>query len=94
MFGIQDEKIKQKLLDSKDLMFQTAREIAESFAKVSMKLLHVREETTVNQVHNMKMEKPKLREFAHTSKHKEEKFASDRPCYRYSTYHNPKFWIN
>lgn len=71
MFGIRSEKIQQKLLDSKDLTFRTAVEIAESCesGEAGVKSLHIREEgITVNQLHTMKGEKPKIEKYAHASK--------------------------
>lgn len=50
VFVTQDEKVQQKLLDSKDLILQTALEIAESFesAEVSVKSLHNKKYKTAN----------------------------------------------
>lgn len=74
MFGIQHETIQQKFLDSKNLTFQAAVEIIKfcELAQAVVKSLNIGEETTVNQVRAMKVEKAKTEKYAYVSKPKEE----------------------
>lgn len=52
VFGIQDEKIEQKLIDAKNVIFQTAVGIAELFESV---------EVGVNSLHKMKDSESNMR---------------------------------